>query len=105
MAAYQLIASAAGNPIQTVLRREDGAVIPYDDGNRDYVAFQAWLAEGNTADPAPEPAGVGMGTLPTQTETAELAADLAATEAEVDVHRERIEALEARVSALEALVT
>ena len=29
--------------------------VPLCPGNRFYDAFQAWLAEGNTPDPAPEP--------------------------------------------------
>ncbi len=51
MAAYQLIANATG-----IMRASDGAVIPADPANRDFQAYQAWLAAGNTADPAPVPA-------------------------------------------------
>lgn len=36
-----------------VLRRADGAVIPPDTGNRDYAAYLAWRAAGNTADAEP----------------------------------------------------
>ena len=32
------------------LRRDDGAFIPYDEGNRDYQEYLAWVAEGNTAE-------------------------------------------------------
>lgn len=34
-----------------VIRDEDGASIPFDTGNRDYVAYLAWVAEGNTPSP------------------------------------------------------
>ena len=35
-----------------VLRKEDNAFIPFDEGNTDYQAYLAWVAEGNTPDPA-----------------------------------------------------
>lgn len=39
----------------TVLRREDGAQIPMDEANPDYRAYLAWLEEGNTPEPWPDP--------------------------------------------------
>lgn len=33
------------------VKREDGAVIPPVENNRDYQAFLAWVAEGNTPEP------------------------------------------------------
>jgi len=36
-----------------VTRTNDGASIPDDDRNRDWRAYQEWLAAGNTADPIP----------------------------------------------------
>jgi hypothetical protein len=40
---YQLIQNSPG-----VTRTADGAHIPNDPGNRDWQAYQAWLAAGNT---------------------------------------------------------
>lgn len=40
---------------ETIVRLSDAACIPPDPNNTDYKAFLAWLAAGNT----PEPAGNG----------------------------------------------
>ena len=51
MADYQLTA------IDSVLRTADGAYIPNDPANRDWVEYQAWLADGGVPDPyVPPPA-------------------------------------------------
>ena len=35
-----------------ILRKEDNAVIPFDEGNTDYQEYLEWVAEGNTAEAA-----------------------------------------------------
>ena len=50
--AYQLTPDYPG-AMESVLRVEDQRFIPFDPANRDYADYQAWLAAGNTPDPAP----------------------------------------------------
>lgn len=46
---YKLINS------QIVQRLSDGASIPFDPANMDFVEYQKWLSEGNSPLPADEP--------------------------------------------------
>ena len=52
MADYQLTATD-----DVVIRTEDGAYIPDDPANADWIDYQAWLEDGNIPDPyvAPKP--------------------------------------------------
>ena len=50
MADYQLTATDS-----TVIRTADGACIPNDPANRDWVEYQKWLADGGVPDPYVEP--------------------------------------------------
>ena len=50
---YKKTKGSGGTDITNqILRKEDNASIPYDPDNRDYQAYLAWVAEGNTAEAA-----------------------------------------------------
>lgn len=48
---YKILNSELGAQFG-VIRLSDGAQIPSDPSNRDWIAYQAWLAKGNTPEPA-----------------------------------------------------
>ncbi len=44
---YQILKT---REMETIVRISDNASIPFDEGNSDYQAYLAWVAEGNTAE-------------------------------------------------------
>lgn len=49
---YQKVNNPTGQEAQCIKRLADNAFIPFDDRNVDYQAYLAWLAAGNTPEPA-----------------------------------------------------
>ena len=41
-----------GDQTNRIQRKEDKAIIPFDDRNTSYQEYLAWLAAGNTPDPS-----------------------------------------------------
>ena len=49
---YNIPDEFKGMVMESIIRKEDGAMIPKDEANTDYQAYLAWVAEGNTAEAA-----------------------------------------------------
>ena len=49
---YKLTKDLFTGGTKSVQRITDNACIPFDPANTDYQAYLAWLAEGNTPEPA-----------------------------------------------------
>ena len=50
---YKKLKGSNGQDLTTViLRIADGANIPNDPGNRDWIEYQTWLTQGNTPLPS-----------------------------------------------------
>ena len=49
---YQKYPLFNGEEIPFIKRKSDNASIPFDEANSDYQTYLAWVAEGNTPDPA-----------------------------------------------------
>jgi len=45
---YQLILDPISNHLGSIYRTQDGACIPLDEMNVDYLEYVAWLFDGNT---------------------------------------------------------
>jgi hypothetical protein len=51
---YKLIKSGLTNEIVSIQKLTDNVFIPFDSANTDYQEYLAWVAEGNTPEPADE---------------------------------------------------
>ena len=51
---YKIINDLIVGLTNSVIRTSDNAYIPPDPANTDYQAYLAWVAEGNTPEPADE---------------------------------------------------
>jgi hypothetical protein len=51
---YKLVNNSYGGQANIIQRLSDNAFIPMSEANTDYQAYLAWLAKGNTPEPANE---------------------------------------------------
>ena len=49
---YNVPTEYKGMVMESIIRKEDGAMIPKDEANSDYQAYLKWVAEGNTPEEA-----------------------------------------------------
>jgi len=49
---YNIPDAFKGVIMESVIRKEDGAMIPKDEANTDYQEYLKWVDEGNTAEAA-----------------------------------------------------
>jgi hypothetical protein len=49
---YKLATNPTSGTPNSVLRLSDGACIPFDPDNTDYIAYLKWIEEGNVPTPA-----------------------------------------------------
>ena len=49
---YNVPTEYKGMVMESIIRKEDGAMIPKDEANTDYQEYLAWVAEGNTPEAA-----------------------------------------------------
>jgi len=54
MMTYQLLKDGLTGQLTNLVKRSDGATIPFDPANTDYQAYLKWLEAGNTPQPADE---------------------------------------------------